>query len=128
MGATALARGCVDLVIGGHLHVQVGPTRVVGENGKAGYSYTNGTTGGAAYAIALGSKLRRDAEVTLVTFAARSSGGPAAGDDQAPPATSGGVVRRARPRLNLDELPTEPRERFELSTLALQVRRSGHLS
>ncbi len=69
MGATALARGCVDLVIGGHLHVQVGPTRVVGENGRAGYSYTNGTTGGAAYSIALGSKLRRDAEVTLVTFA-----------------------------------------------------------
>ena len=40
-----------------------------GKNGKAGYSYTNGTTGGAAYAIALGSKLRRDAEVTLVTYA-----------------------------------------------------------
>ena len=46
-----------------------GPTRVVGTNGKAGYTYTNGTTGGAAYAIALGSKLRRDAEVTLVTYA-----------------------------------------------------------
>ena len=56
-------------MIGGHLHVQKGPTRVVGQNGKAGYSYTNGTTGGAAYAIALGSKLRRDAEVTLVTYA-----------------------------------------------------------
>ncbi|MBV9831697.1 MAG: metallophosphoesterase [Marmoricola sp.] len=69
MGATALQRGCVDLVVGGHLHVQVGPTRVVGANGKAGYSYTNGTTGGAAYSMALGSKLRRDAEVTLLTFA-----------------------------------------------------------
>ena len=69
LGATALERGCTDLVLAGHLHVQKGPTRVVGANGKAGYSYTNGTTGGAAYAIALGSKLRRDAEVTLVTFA-----------------------------------------------------------
>jgi len=67
-GRLALERGCVDLVIGGHLHVQVGPTRVVGSNGKAGYAYTNGTTGGAAYAIAVGSKLRREAEVTLVTF------------------------------------------------------------
>jgi hypothetical protein len=67
LAKTALARGCVDLVIAGHLHTQVGPTRVVGTNGKAGYSYTNGTTGGAAYAIALG-KIRRDAEFTFVTF------------------------------------------------------------
>jgi len=67
LGRTALARGCTDLVIAGHLHTQVGPTRVVGTNGKAGYTYTNGTTGGAAYAIALG-KIRRDAEFTFVTF------------------------------------------------------------
>lgn len=64
----ALDRGCADLVLGGHLHVQVGPTRVVGSNGAAGYSYTNGTTGGAAYAIAVGSKPKREAEVTLVTY------------------------------------------------------------
>ena len=68
LGREALARGCADLVVGGHLHVQVGPTRVVGANGRAGYTYTNGTTGGAAYAIAVGSKPRRDAEVTLVTY------------------------------------------------------------
>jgi hypothetical protein len=68
LGATALERGCTDLVLAGHLHVQKGPTRVVGANGKAGYSYTNGTTGGAAYAIAIGSKLRRDAEFTFVTY------------------------------------------------------------
>ena len=68
LGATALARGCTDLVLAGHLHVQKGPSLIQGENGKAGYSYTNGTTGGAAYAIALGSKLRREAEVTLVTY------------------------------------------------------------
>jgi hypothetical protein len=69
-GRAALARGCVDLVLAGHLHEQVGPSPVRGANGAVGYSYTNGTTGGAAYALAIGSKLRRDAEVTLVTYRA----------------------------------------------------------
>ncbi len=68
LGAAALARGCADLVVGGHTHVQAGPTRVVGENGATGYSYTTGTTGGAAYAFALGSKPRRPAGVSLVTY------------------------------------------------------------
>jgi hypothetical protein len=68
LGRPALDRGCVDLVLAGHLHVQVGPDEVVGDNGRTGTTYTNGTTGGAAYAFALGSKIRRDAEVTLVTF------------------------------------------------------------
>ena len=67
-GDEALERGCVDLVIGGHIHTQLGPTRVVGDNARTGYSYTNGTTGGAAYALAIGSKLRREAQVTLVTY------------------------------------------------------------
>src|SRR5680860_451773 len=67
-GDDALERGCVDLVLGGHIHAQLGPTEVLGENGRVGYSYTNGTTGGAAYALAIGSKLRRDAQVTLVTY------------------------------------------------------------
>jgi hypothetical protein len=69
-GREALRRGCVDLVLGGHVHVQLGPTAVLGENGERGYTYTNGTTGGAAYALAIGSKLRRDAQVTLVTYRA----------------------------------------------------------
>jgi hypothetical protein len=69
-GREALDRGCADLVLAGHLHEQVGPTAVTGSNGRVGYSYTNGTTGGAAYAVAIGSKLRRDAEVTLVTYRA----------------------------------------------------------
>ncbi|MBD8868376.1 metallophosphoesterase [Nocardioides donggukensis] len=68
LGEPALERGCVDLVVGGHLHVQEGPDPVVGENGVTGFSYTNGTSGGAAYAIAVGSKLRRPAEVSLVTY------------------------------------------------------------
>ena len=69
LGDEALARGCVDLVIGGHTHVQDGPNAVEGTNGQIGYTLTNGTTGGAAYAIAVGSKPRRDADVTLVTYA-----------------------------------------------------------
>jgi hypothetical protein len=64
----ALERGCADLVLGGHLHVEVGPTRVLGDDGPSGYSFTNGTTGGAAFAIAVGSKPRRQASVTLVTY------------------------------------------------------------
>ncbi|MDP2772436.1 MAG: metallophosphoesterase [Nocardioides sp.] len=69
LGEEALARGCVDLVLGGHLHLQVGPDPVVGTNGKTGYDFTTGTTGGAAYAIAIGGKVRRPAQVTLVTYA-----------------------------------------------------------
>ena len=68
LGDRALERGCVDLVLGGHLHVRRGPTAVAGENGQTGYTFTNGTTGGAAYAIALGSKPRRDADIGLVTY------------------------------------------------------------
>ena len=68
LGAAALERGCADLVVGGHTHVQDGPTRVVGENGATGYTYTTGTTGGAAYAFALGSKPRRPAGISLVTY------------------------------------------------------------
>ncbi|MFC5727507.1 MULTISPECIES: metallophosphoesterase family protein [Nocardioides] len=67
-GAGALARGCVDLVVGGHVHVTTGPDPGVGENGSTGYTYTTGTTGGAAYAIAIGTKLRRAAAVALITY------------------------------------------------------------
>jgi hypothetical protein len=68
-GRIALERGCVDLVVAGHLHLQVGPDQVVGANGRIGYRYTTGTTGGAAYAVAIGTKLRRDAQVSLITYA-----------------------------------------------------------
>jgi len=68
LGAPALARGCVDLVLGGHTHVRRGPEAVRGPDGQVGHTYTTGTAGGAAYAIALGSKPRRPAVVTLVTY------------------------------------------------------------
>lgn len=69
LGGPALARGCVDLVIGGHTHVQDGPTPVEGENGETGYTFTVGTAGGAAYAVAVGGKLRRPAGLALITYA-----------------------------------------------------------
>ncbi|MEQ4500343.1 metallophosphoesterase [Nocardioides kribbensis] len=70
MAREVLERGCADLVLGGHLHVQGGPDRVEATDGdQVGYTVTNGTTGGAAYALAIGSKIRRAADVTLVTYA-----------------------------------------------------------
>lgn len=68
LGRLALQRGCTDLVVGGHLHLRSGPLAVTGENGRVGYTYTTGTTGGAAYAFALGSKPRQAAEVSLLTY------------------------------------------------------------
>ncbi len=68
LGGEAVARGCTDLVVGGHTHVQAGPDRVIGEDDAVGFTYTTGTTGGAAYAIALGSKPRRPAGMTLLTY------------------------------------------------------------
>ncbi|WP_195849527.1 metallophosphoesterase [Nocardioides marmotae] len=68
LGREVLDRGCADLVVGGHTHVASGPEQVVGENGEIGYRFTTGTTGGAAYAIAIGSKIRRTASVTLITY------------------------------------------------------------
>jgi predicted phosphodiesterase len=65
----AAASGCVDLVLSGHLHRQVGPTVVAGANGRSTVTLTTGTTGGAVFAFALGSKLRREAQATIVTFA-----------------------------------------------------------
>lgn len=68
LAKAAAQKGCVDLVVGGHVHTASGPTRYAGPDGRVGYSYTTGTTGGAAYAFALGSKLRREAMVSLLTW------------------------------------------------------------
>lgn len=62
-----VAQGCADLAISGHLHRQVGPTSTVGPNGTS-TSVSIGSTGGAVYAFALGTKLRRDAQVAVLTF------------------------------------------------------------
>lgn len=64
----AATSGCADLVISGHLHRQVGPTTTAGANGRLTTTLSTGSTGGAVYAFALGSKLRRVAQATVVTF------------------------------------------------------------
>jgi predicted phosphodiesterase len=66
--ADTAARGCATLLLSGHLHRQVGPEHKV-VDGRAVTTYTNSTTGGAAYAFALGYTLRRPGEVTLITYA-----------------------------------------------------------
>src|SRR3546814_7638913 len=68
MADQALARGCTDLVVAGHVYVVSGPTAVEGSNGEVGYRFRNGTSGGAAYAVAVGSKLRRAADISLITY------------------------------------------------------------
>jgi hypothetical protein len=45
----------------------VGPEVIEGEDGRT-TTLTTGSTGGAVYTFALGSKLRRPAQVTVVTF------------------------------------------------------------
>jgi predicted phosphodiesterase len=65
--ADTAARGCATLLLSGHLHRQVGPEHKV-VDGRPVTTYTNGTTGGAAYAFALGYTLRRPGEVTLITY------------------------------------------------------------
>ncbi len=67
-GLVAAERGCVDLVLSGHLHRQEGPDTIATDDGGVAVTFTNGTTGGAAFALALGSKLRRPAQMTLVTY------------------------------------------------------------
>jgi predicted phosphodiesterase len=65
--ADTAERGCASLLVSGHLHRQVGPTtKPVGDREVT--TYTNGTTGGAAYAFALGYTLRKPGEVTLITY------------------------------------------------------------
>ncbi|MEV5964311.1 metallophosphoesterase family protein [Kribbella sp. NPDC051952] len=65
--AATAERGCATLLLSGHLHRQVGPVHTVVE-GRSVTTYTNGTTGGAAYAFALGYTLRKPGEVTLITY------------------------------------------------------------
>lgn len=62
------ASGCVDLVLTGHLHYQVGPAAIDGPGETTTTRLTTGTTGGAVLPIALGSSLRRQAQVSVVTF------------------------------------------------------------
>ncbi|WP_375001591.1 metallophosphoesterase [Aeromicrobium sp. CTD01-1L150] len=62
------ASGCADLLLSGHLHYQVGPQPIEGEGEVPSTRLTIGSTGGAVLPIALGSSLRRNAQVSVVTF------------------------------------------------------------
>ena len=95
----ALEAGCTDLIVGGHVHVKIGPDQVDGENGRVGYSFTTGTTGGAAYAIAIGSKPRRDATVSLITY----RDGRPAGIQSVTLQTNGTLLVEEYVELELDE-------------------------
>ena len=70
LATDTLERGCVDLAISADTHVQTEPRLVSGgaDESKVGYTVTNGTSGGAAFAFAAGSKYRREAAFTFVTF------------------------------------------------------------
>jgi predicted phosphodiesterase len=61
-------RGCADLGLSGHYHRQIGPDTTTSPDGRVSTTYTSGSTGGATFAFALGTRLRYDAQVTLVTF------------------------------------------------------------
>lgn len=89
--------GCVRLILSGHLHRQVGPEVV----GDSTVTLTTASTGGAVYAFALGSKLRRDAQVTIVTYREGRSVGLQSVDFT----TGGGVV--VQDYIDLDELFAE---------------------
>ena len=73
MGREALARGCAELVIGGHLHSYSAPELVIADNGETGYTVTNGTSGGAVFSFALGTGLKREANAILATFDSEGS-------------------------------------------------------
>ncbi len=71
--SAAMARGlaesgCVPLILSGHLHRQVGPDVVESEDGDPTVTLTIGSTGGAIYAFALGTGLRREAQMSIITF------------------------------------------------------------
>jgi hypothetical protein len=59
--------GCGTLALSGHTHQQAGPETFSTKNGDI-TTLTVGTTGGASYSFAGGSKLRRDAQVGILTY------------------------------------------------------------
>ena len=108
MGAEALRRGCVDLVrrrprprAG-----RAGPGRSA-RTARIGYTYTNGTTGGAAYAIAVGSKLRRPARGDAGDLPRRPAGRAPAGD---------GADERGLPGRRLHAAPARLRGSMRVTT------------
>ncbi|GAA1744639.1 metallophosphoesterase family protein [Aeromicrobium alkaliterrae] len=99
--------GCVDLILSGHLHRQVGPDVVLSDDGEPTVTLTTGTTGGAIYAFALGTGLRREAQMTLVTF----EDGVPVGLQLVDIDTGGGITPQeyvTLEQLIADQAPTDP--------------------
>ncbi|WP_229052962.1 metallophosphoesterase [Aeromicrobium sp. Leaf350] len=99
--------GCVDLILSGHLHRQVGPDVVVSDDGESTVTLTTGTTGGAIYAFALGTGLRREAQMTLVTF----ENGVPVGLQLVDIDTGGGITPQeyvTLEQLRSEQAPTDP--------------------
>ncbi len=101
MAHSVLEQGCADLVVGGHLHRAIPPTKVEGQNGMNGYTVTNASSGGAVYSFSAFGGLRRDAGDTLITF----RDGRPVGVQQVTFATTGEVTVSQYYELSLDETP-----------------------
>ena len=67
MADEILEKGCADLVMSGDTHTYSPPQAVEANNGGIGYEITVGTSSGAAYAMAAGSKPKRPASAAIVT-------------------------------------------------------------
>lgn len=67
-GTLAATSGCVELILAGHDHVQKGPTVLESVDDSRPVTLTTGTSGGATFAVAMSSKLKRNAQATLVTY------------------------------------------------------------
>lgn len=91
--------GCARLILSGHLHRQVGPTKA----SETTVTLTTASTGGAVYAFALGSKLRRPAQVTVVTY----RDGRSVGLQPVDISTGGEVI--AQEYVSIDDLLAEDR-------------------
>ena len=93
--------------------MKVGPDLVEGTEG-VGYRFTTGTTGGAAYAIAIGSKPRRDAMVSLITY----RDGRPVGIQPVTLQTNGTFVVEEYVELELDDELEEELTRYSSSPVA----------
>lgn len=74
--AETVALGCTESTANGHQHKEAPPTNVLGANGQYVTTHTSTSSGGANFAWALGTKLKKEAQVTTYTY------GPVKGSDK----------------------------------------------
>lgn len=66
-GDRVVAQACAEVLVAGHMHDQVNPTPIQGENGTNVYRMINGTTGGAESAFTYGEPVN-PADITFLTY------------------------------------------------------------